>query len=206
MIDIWLNEAVVEFLRRTKCTIRKASMPLTSGEGDYELDDDILAFKDLWVLDADGNQGAPLERFSSDEMEHARGLAGTPDTSTRRFALEGANLLMLYPAPGPNMSLKIKYVPRPTEMSQGTDDPAEIDHGQIPREFHKVLVAYATWKAARFDDDASSQVGRDYEETYEKGIIEARMALARKAGVSYGVANVGRRRNWPHSPGVDWGN
>src|SRR5690242_19863744 len=82
------------------------------------------------------------------------------------WALQGANMLMLYPSPLVDDVLTVYYVPRPTALSTPGDDPSNAIFGGIPPEFHYGLELYMQWKAGDAFDDESSSNGESYRRMY----------------------------------------
>jgi hypothetical protein len=159
----WANDAVVDMLRRTHCYVTSATMSLTSGQGDYTLDTGILAIEDIYTTSSGSN--FRLSRKSSTDLVNLR-LFSVTTSPEQMYALSGANLLMLYPSPLQADVLTIYYVPRPTALSNATDDPSTLSLGGIPSEFHYGLELYVQWKAGDAFDDESSSSGESYRRMY----------------------------------------
>lgn len=207
LIDDWANEAVVDFLRRTKMFTRTAQLSLTADQYIYTLDTDILSFKNIWVEPASGTSYM-LDPRSVEDILYMRTLV-TPSYAPMYYALEGTDVLMLHPAPQASTDvLHITYVPRPTAMSATSDAPSATANGGIPSEYHQVLEAYVKFKAADYVDDESSQHGQRYLQEYMAGVTEAKIDTLKKAGIRLAPIKPGmrnRRRGIPRSPGVDMG-
>lgn len=202
----WLNEAVVQFLRKTKVTKRTATMSVTAAQGDYYFDTAVLAIEDLSYTPADGT-ARTLKQIDSSEIRDMRVMNVQSGNAPEWYAYEG-NLLMLYPAPlSSSDSLSVVYVARPTAMAATTDAPSSTAFGGIPAEYHPVLESYVKWKAAQHSNDAASQNGGAFEQEWERGVVDTRISEQRKAGMRIGSVNIGRGRNWRSyaSPGVDVG-
>jgi hypothetical protein len=211
--QIWrrLNEAVRDVLRRTHCYVTTTTLATTAGTSDYQLDAGTLAITYAYVT---GGQRL-LEPTTPQDILQRRLLASTSDTSMY-YALQGSNLLMLYPTPSASGTLTFFYVPQPTEMSNSSHDPSSIstNYGGVPDEYHFGLEYYACWHLASLRDDQSSSQGERYRTLYEgqdgRGgfIATMRRELALKAGVVQARAQVGRRRYRSSSPSADdgpWG-
>lgn len=179
-ITTWANEAVVNVLRRTKCYVTSATVALTSGQGDYTLDTDILVSVNV-SLTAQGVSW-PLERVSADELLGLRHQNASSSSPVQYYALNGANLLMVHPIPSSADTLTFYYVPRPTAMSLSTHDPADATYGGVPSEYHKALEYYACAEAADDDDDQSSAQGQRYRELYERELSRLVSAVRWKFG------------------------
>lgn len=205
LIDAWVNEAVIQFLKDTKINILKASLSVTAGSGDYTLDTDILAMTDVWYEPANGNYDSVLEPIDSRELIRQRLFETAADVSPRYYALQGAHLLMLHPTPQSSSDkLHILYVPRPTStLSATADSPSDTARGNIPSEYHPVLEAYVKFKAGQAEEHKPSEYGVQFQAEYERGIAKVRGDLNRKAGVFLPRKVHGRRPRWPITPGTD---
>lgn len=207
LIDGWVNEGVVDFLRRTKVHKKLLQMALTAGTSDYTLDTDILSFEKAWVDSASSSyQDRLLEPVDYAEIVRMRTVQSPVGIGPLYYSLEGAHLLLLHPAPiSSDDTLRAVYVPRPAALSVSSDSPSSTANGGIPEEFHQFIEAYAKWKAADFVDDQSSQQGQTYLQEYLAGVVEAKRALTTKAGNRLSGAKWGRypRRPLPITPGTD---
>jgi len=192
-------------------------MNLTTGQGDYNLDTSILAIEDIYTTS--GSANFRLTRKSSTDLVNLR-LFSVTTSPEQLYALSGANLLMLYPAPLQADVLTIYYVPRPTALSSATDDPSTNSLGGIPSEFHYGLELYMQWKAADAFDDESSSNGETYKRMYlgdptappgteqRDGFIGTmKKDLRRKGGKHLGGIQIPprSRRIYVPNPGVDTG-
>lgn len=210
LIDGWVNDAVVDFLSKTKVHKRLFTMNCTADEMEYTLDSDILALENLYLVPADtGQQSRLLEPADvSDILMSSFQEGSSGENGTTHYALQGAHLLLLYPAPVSSTdALRGIYVPLPTAMAATADSPASSAYGGIPVEFHPTLEAYAKWKAAEYDDDESSGAGQAFMEEYERGVAMAKMSVNRKSGSRLSGASWGKRgrRRTSLNPGVDLG-
>lgn len=196
LIDSWLNEGYEDFLRRTRCTVRRGEMT-TTGTADETLDDEILAILDIYV--ENNNDVYRLERVQPWEIMEMRRSNPSSDTGTRYFALSGQNMFHFYPTPSDSEVVVIFYVRRPTALSATGDTPADI-----PGEFHKALEYFALAEGGDYDDDRSSSFGAQYRERYELMILQCKKGAHFKGGRSLPPARVGRRRLVPHDNSTDW--
>ncbi|MBI3936417.1 MAG: hypothetical protein HY323_05525 [Betaproteobacteria bacterium] len=195
LLDSWLNEAVEQVLLRSRCFVKKATITLTKDVNEYELDT-VLSGGTLSVLKLINSDSVPLERVSPEEMADLRRSTAS-GTQAWKYALDGANLLMIWPTPTAAGTLTVYHVPRPTAMTTGANDPSTATYGGIPAEFHKLLEFYGLWQAADFDDDASSQVGTLYRAAFDRGLAEMRRALRQRGGRKLGPARlVSSKRRW----------
>ena len=162
----WANDAVIDMLRRTHVYIKSESLTLTAGTGDYDLQStnkEILAIEDIYSVSNGAN--FRLKRLSTTDLVNLR-LFSVTTSPEQMYAMSGANLLMLYPTPLLADVLTFYYVPRPTALATGTDDPSSTTLGGIPSEFHYGLELYMMWKAADAFDDESSSSGETYRRYY----------------------------------------
>lgn len=185
LLDNKINEGYTDVLLRTHCKVAKATMTLTVGSGDYTLDTGILTTIDVY-LTSTGTDYC-LERATPPEILAAR--RNSSSNIPYRYAVAGANLLMLYPTPSTADTLTIYYVPRPTALTAGTDTPSDV-----PAEQHKLIEWYALWRMADYDDDGSSQQGERYRGMYEGGLREFRRLIQRKGGSRLAPATLRTRR------------
>lgn len=205
LIDLWVNQGIVDFLKRTQIHKRLLSMTLTADEPEYTLDTDILSVEKLWIDGSGSTQDRPLERTSAARIFEMQ-LFQTADIGPIYYALEGAHLLLLHPAPGSSSdTLKGVYVPRPTAISATAGSPSATANGGIPDEYHPLIEAYAKWKAGEAEEHKPSDFGLKWHAEYEQGIGRVRAELNRKTGVMGAPARVGRR-GWSRAastPGTD---
>lgn len=206
LIDGWVNEGIVDFLRRTKTHKRLLQMNLTANEWKYTLDTDILSLEKVWIDTSSALQDRLLEPLDSAEIFRMRAVENPVDVGPMYYSLEGAHLLLLHPAPAASSdTLNAVYVPRPAALSATSDSPASTANGGIPEEFHQFIESYAKWKAADYVDDQTSQFGQVYMQEYLAGVVEAKKALTQKAGVRLSGIIPGRfpKRAIPRTPGTD---
>ena len=202
LIDGWVNEGVVQVLRRTRLKITIATLDLTAGAKDYELPPAIM-----FITEIIDERNQPLERVTIAEINEWRRAAGSTavaGTTTYSYALNGANMFMIYPTPSSSTdTLTYYYVPRPTALALATDDPASATLGGIPAEYHRAVELYALWRAADYADDASSQQGDRYQRDFTGEIAQIRRDLQHKAGRRLAPASlVPRGARVPRDPSV----
>jgi hypothetical protein len=195
-----LNDAVRDVLTRTRCNVNKATDTIDTAGQDQDLSAVPLLVLDISVSGSDGQVWLPERTTRAEILRMARG-AGTG--SARYYAHEGS-LWSFYPALAAGDIVTLYYVPKPTEMSSGSHDPATETYGNIPVEFHPALIEYAAWKMADYDDDGSSQQGVVYQGNYERLVRQALKTQRLKGGRSLGRAIVGRRAPLRTSNSQDW--
>lgn len=204
--QIWqaLNRGVRDMLLRTHCYVTSATAATVAGTSDYTLDVATLAIRYVYVT----GESQLLEAVGAHELLRRRLNGSASDTATV-YALQGSNLLMLYPTPDTSGTLTLYHVPQPTEMSSGSHDPSNATYGGIPDEYHEGLELYACWKLGDLRDDQSSAQGERYRKLYEgddgRGGFLRRMVneMKRKQGLRMGPARVGRQRPVLSSPSAD---
>lgn len=207
----WYNEAVDQFLVETKMITATASMAVTAGSADYTLDTSLIAIKDLWYDPADGSTDFLMIPEDESEIIRRRILQASVAASPERYALSGANLLMLWPTPvTTGDKIHVLYVGHAASaMSADAHSPDTAAYGGIPVEWHPVLLDYLMWKAAIQAKDEASGNGQVYMQAWMSGLARAKSRTTRKAGVRVPRAVPGGRdRSWRRtaSPGVDLGN
>ena len=201
-INRYLNRGVRHVLRHTHCYAAEGTV--TPGAADnYQ-----LASTYLDIIDASFTQNSEhweLERVSPEQLRRLRRNGSAVSTSgpTRYYALAGSNLMMFYPQPGASDTLSLLYVPAPTAMSSGSHDPSNATYGGVPEDYHELIVLYACWWLAMYDDDQSSQYGRDYKALLDLGINQAKRELERKGGHKSPRFKVGPRRFVARDPSTD---
>lgn len=202
-LERWANEAVLDFLLRTHCYVTTGTASLSADVSDYTLDTDILLMKHAYLSVGSDNhrvqQVSPAELM---EMRITGGSVSVSDSPTY-YAIEGANLLRVYPTPSGSVTLNFTYVPRPTAMSDDSHDPSNATYGGIPAEFHKALEFWMCAQAGDYDDDQGSGHGARYLADYMEYVRLCRRSLAVKGNVSPPRFRVGRLPLRPHSPSQD---
>lgn len=209
LID-WYNEAVDQFLTETKMVQKTLKLAMTSGQGDYTLDDQIIAMKDLNYV-PNGQQGWLMIPVDETEIIERRLLQSAVEQNPQRYALAGANTIMVWPTPTSSSDyIHGLYVShQTTAMTADSHSPDTAAYGGIPVEWHPVLLWYVFWQAAMLTKDELSGAGQAYEQKWMAGLQRAKYRQSKKLGVRVPRARVGfRDRGWRSSasPGVDTGN
>lgn len=186
LIDGWVNDGVEEIVGQTKARVAIATSDLTAGQGDYELDSAILDV--LWIESAANGSSIDWESTGPSDILTLR-LNASAGSPVRRYAVDGANMLMVYPVPEADTTITVRYVPRPAALVDGTDSPTDI-----PGEFHKLVTLYALWQGGDYDDDQTSAQGSRYQQQFEAGIEDMRSRINKKRGRRLPRAHVSRRR------------
>ncbi len=184
------NEAVLEILKRAKIRVTDSPVSTILGVGDYDLPREVLRMTDLMGPNVQGEE-RPFDRVSPDEIRDYRRYGNSDYSSV--FAVDGFNLLMIWPTPSTAYTLKIYYVPRPVLMSQPADDPETVSYGGIPSEYHSTILSYIYAKMGAAGDDGSSQMGGRYMQEFENAVTEMRRRINYRPG-GLGPARVAPRR------------
>lgn len=197
LIDQWINEGVEYVVGEGQTKVASATSTLEAGVGDYDLDTDILRV--LWISSSStDDSNAECDPVGPTEILRRRLNSDSQSSPAFLYAIDGANLLMLYPTPAGADTLTIYYVPRPATLAETTDTP-----GEIPSEFHRLVVKYALWAAADYDDDQTSAQGTRYKQELDAGVREMKKRINQKRGRHLPRAIVARRRRVPHRNDVD---
>ena len=201
-INKYLNRGVRYVLRQTKCYVDDSTVTPGANE-DYNTTTSYIDILEAYFT-AGGVQ-YPLERVTVHELLRMRRSGVSAGAPARYYALAGNNKMMFWPTPGASDSLYLLAVPAPTAMSGASDDPATATYGGIPVDYHQLIVWFACWHLARFDDDASSEYGQRYKDMLDEGIRQARRELNARVGHRQPRYHAGRRRILPADPSTDLG-
>lgn len=155
LLEELANEAVKDILTRTRVHVRRALVPLGSGEDEFEVGSSLLT---IWGISRDdtntNGDGGHLYKGARDFLD--------PD----EYAIVGFNRIALGTASS-GESLSVWYSPQPTAMSDDAHDPATETYGLIPAEYHRGIVSYMCWHAADMAGDQGSSRGEKYRLAYE---------------------------------------
>lgn len=202
-IDSWTNEAVLDFLERTKAKVEQMTMTLTTGQGDYELPAGVLVLNDLTCVSSVDGQVVPLEPIAIEELIWRRRYPGS--IPVRYYAMQGNNLLSLYPTPQSPDTLNVYYVPMPALLVNATDPLVNVG---IAPQWHYIIELYVRARAGAYNNDASSQMGGAYLQQYNQEVRLARGRIRREQGRRRPPAMPGRRtrrKYYPAFPSQDTG-
>jgi hypothetical protein len=204
LLDRWANEAVRDVLVRTHCFVDFGTMATTIDERDYDLPSSILAVEKLQILDDNGNPASLDQKETEEIFDLREGLALSGTAIPSEYAVQGSNMLMLFPTPDKAYTLHIYYVPLPTELLQDTDSPAAQSFGGVPLEYHKAIEYYMLWQAGDHTDDRSSAQGERYKLLYDEFIAKIRGQRVRMGGKSVPPFYLpGTRLLAPNDPSTD---
>jgi hypothetical protein len=192
----YINEAYVDVLLRTKCSVIEDTLPLTAGDADYTLDpDDVLEVTEVAKV-ASGGVDYLLERVTPQEILRLRANSVSSSPCTR-YATDGMTL-MLWPTPAAADVLSY-YVIAAVSPLTGSNSP-----DSIPPQWHKALFWYACAEASDDRDDESSGQGQLYRARYEQMLIEIRKNMNRMGGRRLPRSTIGAGRSVPHDNSADW--
>jgi hypothetical protein len=174
-IDRRVNEAVGRIQRAAGVKTAIGIFSLTPGTADYTWDTSILAIKEVARTTSSGTDYYPQRVAPAEILElRVNSESGSPCT---RYAVEGLNMLMVYPTPVAADDVTIYYVPAPAVLSATGDTPSEIRS-----DFHDLVEEYAKWKIAE-------DMGADYggiaaraKANYEEGVKDLRKAMRSMGG------------------------
>lgn len=188
LVTGWLNEGVREVLLRTHCRVDCADMTLTSGSWKYDLPSSVLALK--YVVDDESN---PCEIIQFEDLLDLRRASATGQASRMRVALLGSNLFAVWPTPATAEVLDVFYVPKPTEMSTGTNDPSAATYGGVPSEFHKAIELWALAQGSDHEHEGRTQQGVNYLAQFDEYVRKFVRPAVNRMGGKRGQARIGRR-------------
>lgn len=199
----YLNDAVRDFLIKTRINVNRAEITLEEETDDSELAGGVLAVNEVLIAGSDARTFTPSRTSPQQIIDWRRSGPVSGSTTLTHYALQGYDMFMWYPALPAETVVTMYFVPRPTEMALPTNDPAVEAFGGIPNEWHPALEMYASWQMADVDDDATSQMGLNYQRQYLLIVNDAKKAIRRKGGRSLGPAPARRRRPYRYSRSQD---
>lgn len=205
LITNWVNQGVVDLLKKTKCYVRADEMILTANQNDYTISSGVLEFVSIDLTPASGAIGAGLRRIGLDEIIERRRVAQVV-MAPYLYAFTGSDLLSFFPTPSGADTATIYYVPLPTSLSGTADDPSNSALGGIPVMYHDAIEYYAMARAASYDDDDGGSA--NYWKMYQGRFREIRREIQRMGGTKLPMMKVksrwGRgRRHGGYPLGVD---
>jgi hypothetical protein len=178
-IQRWANEAVLDFLGRTRVRVTLGDLVLTPGAGDYRLDVAILALTEAFIP----NTTDKLLVVGLDDIIELRRVNATlpQGFGTQRIGIEGS-FAMVWPTPTTAGTIRYVFVPKPTAMSADANDPAVDTYGGVPEEYHEGLLLYMLWKGSRYDGAAAPHTPKEYWDLYREYCVNTRKAHRMKSG------------------------
>ena len=199
VVDDAINRAVQRVLEDTHCYVKEIDYTGWDGTSqNYTLDAAILEIVEVQLSSTGVTY--PLERLSIIDLLERRRQGQTSGTPSRYYSVQGANMLMFYPAPGSGDTLTTYVVPVPTALAAQSDDPSTTTMGGIPEILHEAIFLYACSQIGSYDDDQTSAQGQRYRDWYDKEITRYKTILRKRGGTrnARAVVNDKRRRRTMH--------
>jgi len=193
LIDQWANEAVTDILLQTDIYVKCADMTLTVDEADYDLAASIFKIRYAYLDPVTGDNRLMEHRSPMEILDYRIGTANNSG-QPYLYALQGANMFMVYPTPNAADLVHVYYVPKPTVLSADAHDPSGATLGGIPTQYHDLIVDYALWRAADFEEGQGTHDPEKYAQRYLMGIKDIMRDLNRKGGVRAAPAIRARTR------------
>lgn len=186
MIDDCVNEAYEQVLIDTKCKVVSSTsvISISSGVSDYTLDTAILRTIELTTTAAGVTY--EFERVAPQTILRWRQTAAANASPVRYYALNGHNMLMVYPTPSSADTVTIYFVGRPTALSASADVPSDV-----PAEFHRAIEYLACAEAA--DHFIDYRVAQSYRDLYDRELSRARKSGFQKGGARAPRIRAGRK-------------
>ena len=209
LIVDWYNEAVDQFLVDTKMVVKTVSLACTAGVGDYTLDAQIIALKDLYYVPVSGTSFL-MQPVDATEIQSRRLLNPSVIQTPELYALAGSTTLMVWPTPTSSTDAihGLYAAHAASAMTADTHQPDTDVYGGIPVEWHPTLLDYVLWQAGMLAKDELSQAGELYHQRWMAGLQRAKMRQAFKLGRTRSRAVPGYRNKgakYATNPGVDVG-
>lgn len=189
-MDKEINKARDRVLIDTGCYVNAESITISTltavaslngAVTDYQLPVEVLEIVDMYLQTSGWNPR--LDRVSIPDLVEYRRMSLPANSPTQVYALAGANLLMFWPLPSTTDVIEMYYIPVPTDLSSGTDDPSTLSLGGIPKQLHEAIFYAAAKKLASYDDDQTSAQGQRYSDWYDKEITRYHKLLRRRGGI-----------------------
>lgn len=199
-----LNEAIKEVDALLRPSITVVTKPLVANQGDYSLltdfsITDLTSIRDITYLSPNNTDIVQPLRPASPEYIRERRTTFVYSTYVAIWALDGLDLLMLYPTTQQSGdTIRIYYVPRPANLVNNSDVPVGL-----PAEWHDLYVVAATYRAMR---QTSPEYALMYKQQFDTRLGDYRKWRNRRDGAVPRKAQVGSpgRRLVPHDPSTDW--
>lgn len=167
-----INAAQREFVRRTECFTREATITLSDGVSEYDLESSITDFG--WIsrqgLSVSIDNGSTVRYLEGNELVFTTierlnteqpGWRGWPDGTPQFYYLRtdgGSRYLGFAPAPAittETVSARVPYVVVPVDMSSDSDEPFTVSGNPLRslRFYHRALVYYAAFDLEKLRKD-----------------------------------------------------
>lgn len=191
-----INAAQLEFVKRTECLTRQASITIVDGTQEYDLEA-IVAADFGWIskqgpsiaitsgstvryLEGDDLEETSVERLNQEEPGWRGASAGTP---TKFYIRREGGLIYLGLHPKPDISgtdtwaLLVPYVAVPADMSADADEPFTVSSNAIKslRFWHRALVHFAAMDLEKLRKDVAREMKQQSAFEYQLQQYEAAM-------------------------------
>lgn len=186
----WLLEGYRDIVSKLHPFKSEVSINFVAGTDEYQLSATLDSVEDVTIV---GSLVKP-DRVTREEILDLRRYAnsGTTQGDVYCYSLEG-NLLMIYPTPTSASTMLVYGTLAPTtNPAFGGTELLATDLGLLPLgPMQKALTYYGLWQASEYDDKAITENSLGYLQLYDKFVLEARVALRRRAGRGLTMARVG---------------
>lgn len=192
LMQSWANDAIIDVLIKTRCTVSWNSVALSAGVTEYTLDTTFLAVQSIKGPTALGT--GPWRIVSMQEIMEFQ-ESGTAYADPPLVAIDGGNYMTVAPAPAADENLSFLAVIKPTPLfsaanlgttTDNSNDPYDSLYGLIPSEYHRALEYYMLWRGAEYDDKLAATYGKGaaqgYLDRYNDELKMIRRAKTRLAG------------------------
>jgi hypothetical protein len=176
MID-WANEGVRSVLLDTHCRVEVGDQTLAGGSEDFRSDSSILAVLDITI----SSQTTKPQLITVEEMNDIRRSTSASSPDVTRFAYQG-DLLMIWPKPSSNITVRYVYIAKPTEMTSDSHDPSSTTYGSVPIYAHQAILAYMRWRAALLSQVKAPHPPQQYLQFYVDECSRVRKRVRRMGG------------------------
>jgi len=170
----WINQAYMQVAVETRYFQTSGTATLTAGQASYSLDPNLLTVTLITVTQSGGTAWYPLKEAQLDEILSFQAVS-TGTGPARRYCVDPANTLILWPTPAAADTITFYYSYLPTPLSANGDTP------QMPEPFaSNVLEFGAAIKAAEFKRDLM-MLG-DFQQQYATWLAGFQRFANRKQG------------------------
>lgn len=180
-VDRLINVSYRELLAKTRTSIFTLAKVMTPGEDTFlpsmvPFPDFFTNIRRIIASDPSTAQAYPMEQVSPSYIYQLRETQSTSGGPLRYYAIEGNNLLLVYPAipDTGTTTFTFSYVLHPSPLVLDADTPSDV-----PDEFHEVIVMFAIAKAVRV---WNPQYGALYEQRAKAALDDYRRFINRSGG------------------------
>src|SRR3990167_4463648 len=168
IINAWLDYAYIELMTRLEFDTATATVTTTTGQSNYQLPDNILAIKEIYIVASDGKEYR-LEVLEQDEINSKYGIGWRSESNGRPTTAYKVdyNVLGIFPPPdaaNASRTLTIFYFKPPTGFTADTETPP------FTTGMHQALVYYGVARGCFMlgNDDKGIKFMKLYEVEYNK--------------------------------------